>query len=463
MWIGIVTALVGCGSEPDSRNDSDGDVTDSGADTGDTTGPTAEACNDDAMAEPTADVVYYVAMNDPGADDEACDGLAPTDEGGGRCPFRDLSSAAVRALLVGAGVRVEVREGTYIIEGWDGLRVEGTGGEASPLVLSAYPGEHPVIGTGSPDGVGCEKDYETNPACVRQVVRVGGDGTVFQGFTVQDGLGYDFEINGGANHTVRCNTFRYTADFAMRADQLKIDGEARHVLVQYNEFTDWHSQAIDMTDVSDVIVEWNDFHDPAEADGGATGTKFGSRSILIRNNTVHDLADDPMAHAFALGGTGAPHDDEASAWDVQVVGNRVWNVAGRLAQLTTCQQCAVEDNIATNVGVGVELVSDGSDVAGECKTAPDQTCLPNTDARIRGNLLSLTSDVFVVVESGQGTGLVGEDNAYCATSVDAAGFGWQDGPDDPMDLLDFAEWKSQTGTDSTSQVLPQTDPGCIVE
>ena len=48
-----------------------------------------DPCSIEALAEPTAATTYYLAIGEPGADNEACDGLAPTDEGGGHCPFKD--------------------------------------------------------------------------------------------------------------------------------------------------------------------------------------------------------------------------------------------------------------------------------------------------------------------------------------------------------------------------------------
>ncbi|MBK7556215.1 MAG: hypothetical protein IPI55_16885 [Flavobacteriales bacterium] len=41
-------------------------------------------------------MTYYVDQNAPGASNTACDGLAPTNEGNGHCPFLDLSHPAPR-------------------------------------------------------------------------------------------------------------------------------------------------------------------------------------------------------------------------------------------------------------------------------------------------------------------------------------------------------------------------------
>ena len=164
---------------------------------------------------------------EPGADNAACDGLSPTDAGGGHCPFKDFSSDHTLHLLDGVkSTRVEVRRGTYVIHGWDGLRVTGTGSDDSErVVLSAYPGEYPVLDVASPDGAQCTAaNAPDTPACVREVVRVSGTYTVVQGLTIQNGLGYHVEVTGGAHHQLRCNTLGETVAFPMRSDCLKLDG-----------------------------------------------------------------------------------------------------------------------------------------------------------------------------------------------------------------------------------------------
>src|SRR4051812_15651510 len=58
--------------------------------------------------------IYYVATNESGASNDACDGLSPSDQGGGHCPFKDFLSDRTRFLLLNVkNVRVEVRAGTY--------------------------------------------------------------------------------------------------------------------------------------------------------------------------------------------------------------------------------------------------------------------------------------------------------------------------------------------------------------
>jgi hypothetical protein len=466
-------SFVACGSESPSAGSvgASGSGSGGGGTGGGGTGGGApsETCSAELLSEPKAATTYYVAIGEPGADNEACDGLAPTDEGAGHCPFKDFSSPGTMSLLTDvASVRVEVRSGTYVIHGWDGLAVRGTGtSEAERVILSAYPGEEAVLDVPSPDGSACGgADPTANPDCVRQVVRQAGQYTVLQGLTIQNGLAYDAEVNGGAHHLVRCNTFRYTAEFDQRSDQLKLD-MAADVLVQANEFTGWRSQAIDIAAVVDSVVELNDFHHPQDADGGATGTKFGSDNIVIRNNTVHDLGSDPRTHVFSLGGTGSPHPEAFAAQRLHAVGNRVWNVQGILAQVVSCKDCSVEDNDAVDMVAGILISNFTAGSVNECSTAPDGNCLPSEGTRIKNNRLRRmkgnspdTADIFVIVEAGQEKGVVAEDNTYCASSLSAARFGWPDATTGATELLDFDTWVTQSGTDASSVVLADTDAAC---
>lgn len=457
-----LTAALACGDGPSGEPErTELDSGGSGEPSGDAS--TRDPCSPEALREPSAAITYYVAIEEPGADNDACDGRAPTDEGGGRCPFRDFDSDRTLGLLDGvASTRVEVRRGHYTVRGWDGLRVTGTGqSEDERVVLSAYPGEQPVLDVPAPDGAGCSAaSAREDPSCVRQVVRVSGRYTVVQGLTIQNGLGYHVEVTGGEQHLVRCNTLGETVAFPMRSDCLKLDAGARDVEVSHNDFSRFRSQAIDMTEVFDVLIEDNDFHDPIDADAGATGTKLGAADVTIRGNRVHDMGANPRMHAFALGGTGTGHAHDHAAYRVRVEDNQVWDVAGVVAQLSSCQDCALEGNAMWNVGAGI-LLSASATGSPEC-TSDAAGCGPNEGTRIAENLLAdldgggdpAQANVFVFVEPGEGTGLSAERNFYCAPSTAEARFGL-DG-----ELLAFDAWKAATGADASSQVLDPDEPPC---
>jgi hypothetical protein len=416
-----------------------------------------------APTGPTTAVTYYVAIGASGADNVACDGLSETDEGGGHCPFRDFSSPRTASLLDGvAGVKVVVRAGKYRITGWDGLRVTGIGTmESERVVLTSYPGEDVVFDVPSPDGALCTgADPMTNPSCVRQVVRMSGSYTWVQGIRVQNGLAYDAEVTSGAHNVIRCMRFAYTAEFPQRSDGLKLD-DSDDIRVQDSSFTGWHSQAIDMAHITNVVVEGNEFSSPHDADSGATGAKFGSRGVIVRNNRVHDLGSDAHAHAFSLGGTGSPHADVYEAEDIHVIGNHVSNIAGILAQVVSCKGCSVENNDLSNAGAGI-LVSGAAVGSPEC-SASTTGCLPSDGTRITGNRMRdlngagdpAQANTFVAVEDRADTGVEAGENLYCAAAPTDARFIWG-----LQGSVGFAQWQTLSGTDSTSRAAASGDPAC---
>jgi hypothetical protein len=321
-------------------------------------------------------------------------------------------------------------------------------------------GENVVLDVPAPDGVGCtETSAPSNPNCVRQVLRVSGSHTIVQGITIQNGLGYQLEVNGGHHHLVRCNRLQETVAFAQRSDQLKLDGGAAYVTVRDNVFTRWRSQAIDMTGVERVLIEHNEFFDPVDTDGGATGSKFGARDVTIRDNDIHDLGPDPKAHVFSLGGTGSGYPGEFVAFGIKAVGNRVTNVRGILAQLVSCQGCEVVDNVVSDVGAGVVLSSAGTatqscSVASGCKPSESARIFGNRLRRLHGDGNPAQSNVFVVVDAGESNQFSAGNNVYCASAADAHRFAWGGM------LVRFSEWITLAGTDTTSSTLTESDPRC---
>jgi hypothetical protein len=142
-----------------------------------------------------------------------------------------------------------------------------------------------------------------------------------------------------------------------------------------------------------------------------------------------------------------------------VVSNRVWNVVGILAQLTSCDGCSIEDNEGWNLGAGI-LLSAAALGSAECATSP-AGCLPSAGTRISGNRMrelvgsgGESANIFVVVDPGEGDGLIAGENLYCAPAAADARFGW-DGQ-----FLDLAGWVAASGTDSTSEALATGDARC---
>jgi hypothetical protein len=74
------------------------------------------ACHGNSGTEPTSisasNNTYYIASQESGADNEKCNGQAPTNQGNGNCPFRDFTGIKPLHLLDSAkGVTLFVPPG----------------------------------------------------------------------------------------------------------------------------------------------------------------------------------------------------------------------------------------------------------------------------------------------------------------------------------------------------------------
>lgn len=454
MWritglIAFTCALAGCSSDSEATS---------------TPSDTDDPCSPKALEAATAETRYYVAQNQPGADNDACDGLAPTDEGNGHCPWKDFTSpVTLHALDQQKNVRLDVRDGTYQVEGWSGIHVAGMGAsEAERVILSAYPGEAPILDVPRPDGVGCtEATAEQDPKCVREVVRVSGKFTLVQGFTIRNGLGFHLEVTSAEDAAIRCNHFVETVAFAQRSDQMKLDAGSSRIEISHNEFEAFRSQAIDMAPGFAVHIEHNEFHHPLDDNSGIVGMKVGSSGVFISDNDVHDLGSAfNNSQAFSMGGTGSVTVDldGYTASDLHVTGNRVKNTSGILAQMIACKDCSVEDNDLVNAGAGVfiraQALADPAQCVGGCKPSATPRITGNRMRQMVGSGESGTADSFVGAEAGEGQGIVAGANLYCASNVASAQFGWEGL------LVSFDEWKTMSGTDGDSVLVADTDPRC---
>ena len=376
---------------------------------------------------------YYVAANEPGADNTRCDGLAPRDEGSNRCPFRDFRSPRTAALLRGvASVRVEVRSGTYTFVG-EGLSLDSTARSASEtIVLAAYAGEQPVF-----DG---EEQWNGT-------VRVSGQYASVEGMTFVRGGGANLEVRGGRFVRIAGNRFLSNRS----SDSLKGSGGAQDVEIRNNEFTRWDSQAIDMTQSGRWTIADNTFHDPSQPRAKAIGAKFGSRDITISGNTIR------AAGGVALGGTSAAHSDNYEALNVVVQGNRFESIGGHVATFYSCVGCRFVDNTIDRAERGVRLGGVGIEGPSGCAGG----CQPTRDATINGNRLrelsgdgEAPSGLFWLAESSERQGLTAANNVYCVMPGQEARFAFAGG------MLGFADWVRGVQTDSSSTVAPSADAPC---
>lgn len=384
-------------------------------------------------ATPPTGTIYYVATNEPGADNADCDGLSPAWKSPGHCPFKDFSAHNTFTLLRDvANVRVEVRTGRYHF-GAEGFSIQGTGTTNSTrAVLTAYRDEEVVF-----DG-----DYLLNP-----VLRVAGQYSTVERITVEHGGGYNLRVSGtGAGNVVQCNRIGRNGS----SDSLKVvDGAGP--LIQYNDFYGWDSQAIDMAPGVNATVQYNDFHDSLGATAGALGTKFESHDVLFAHNHIWN------SWGVNPGGISSNHAANYEAQRITIDSNLFENTLGPIAKLYSCLDCAVTNNIASTVGGGVVL--GGVTVDGVSGCSSGAGCIPTTNARISGNRLRRMNGTPVrtpwLVYSTETVGLLASGNLYCTAAATAPQF-FINGVSKT-----FVQWASAMRTDSTSVVGTEGSGACI--
>ena len=177
------------------------------------------ACTE-SLVVPNTDVIYYVATNEPGADNQRCDGLSPTNEGNNRCPFKDFTSPSVREKLFltpdgnfgTKSVTVKVRKGTYFIhplrlfpkEPLQPLMINANGqSDRESVILMNYNGEKAVLDGSCPTSFStC--NYPDAPGKIWTLLEIYGSNVIVQGLTFDNAYGRNIQI-GSANTHIRCN------------------------------------------------------------------------------------------------------------------------------------------------------------------------------------------------------------------------------------------------------------------
>ena len=130
--------------------------------------------------------------------------------------------------------------------------------------------------------------------------------------------------------------------------------------VRDNEFTQWDSQAIDITGVSRWTIERNRIHDSKGADAKAIGIKFGSRDITVASNEIFNT------EGISLGGTSSAHSEPFEAYNLVVRNNTFHDIATFAAEFYSCSNCQFLDNRITAAGAGVRLFSAATQGACGC-------------------------------------------------------------------------------------------------
>ena len=375
---------------------------------------------------------YYVLSQEGSADNERCNGTAPTNQGNGNCPFRDFTATKTLHLLDNAkGVTLFVGRGTYTLT--QGMDINGAGSsESDRVTLAAYQGETVVF------------DGRNTP---RELLTVSGQYVTVQGITFQNAAGYNLEVRGAKQVVIERNRFLANGT----SDSLKGDGGASDVIVRDNEFTQWDSQAIDMTAVLRWTIERNRIHDPKGIEAKAIGIKLGSRDVTVTNNEISN------SYGVSLGGTSSPHTNAFEAYNLSVRDNRFDNITAFAAEFYSCSNCQFTGNKITAAGAGMRLLSKATEGASGCPGG----CAPNQGITVTGNQLrglvgghGGVPDLFWAIEPTETAGLSTGNNTYCEASSGAARF-WISGV-----FVRFDEWLRTVPADAASAVTARNDSRC---
>jgi len=422
---------------------------------------------DDFDAYATDRTVYYVAQSETGADNDACDGLAPTDEGNGHCPFRDFSSERVRkklfmtddGLLGVRSITVAVRAGIYTVEPLfpfppDPLPLwihSVAGSKAEAVVLTSYNGEAVVLdGMCAPDLLGC--DSPEDPGRIWNMLALRGDWIRVEGITFDNVHKWNITLE-SSNTCVLDNTF--IGSYGSDSDSMKsFGGSGPNVIVRGNEFHTGFEQAIDATNARGWLIEENHVHDAPDR---GIGFKFGASGNIVRNNLFENLGGE----ALSLGGGSSAHYYPYEAQNLLVEKNRGSNLGRGFATVFACKGCTLRDNDVDGSMVGIFLADDEnpSGCPGGCPLSSAVELTGNRLRRMLGNPTGVGEEaappnIFIAMYSAALEGFTAGDNLYCLEPGSGARFG-HDGQ-----LVDFDAWKAAVMTDASSSVEPVTSPSC---
>jgi hypothetical protein len=406
-------------------------------------------------APPSTKTTYYVAINEPGASNTLCDGLAPTNLGGGRCPFTDFSAKAVREKLYASAygfgtksVTVKVRRGTYGIrpmslfprELHQPLLINANGKTAGESVVFTNYGTERVTLDGTCPTSFVECKVPGAPGKIWTMMEIYGDRVIVQGLTFNNAAGRNIQI-GATNVHIRCNTF--IGPYGLDSDSIKATQQLGPVVISNNEFRGPYEQAIDATLARDWLVEGNKIHEGIKG----VGFKFNARNNIIRRNHFYDLKQE----AVSLGAAGSTsHVNDYEAQNITAENNIIENV-GKAVQINWCFNCRFNNNQVNRARLGVDFGTDEIALKSGCRNGAG--CLPTAAAQVFGNRFrnligggDVTLNTFV---KGKYPAMVKDFtagyNAYCKTGGDEVfWFG--------ENTLNFSGWKQATGTDSTSSL-----------
>ncbi len=338
---------------------------------------------------------YYVAANVEGASNEN-NGLHPDHRGGQDGPFKDFNDWNVRGKLFGPddGVKMVVREGTYVIEniGEDGVVLDGKGDEFHPVILSGYPGERAVL---------------TSDGTVNVPVQVHGKHGIVENLVVAADreVKYDIIVTGDNTIVRNCVFFG-----PVHEDCINIGSQADHCFLFNNDVSGYGSQCVD-----NILFRKNLVHHAGNWKANAFGTKGGTRNIVVASNVFHDLSG-----GINFGGTGSlRHYRKGSegnylhaTTDPVAVNNVFYNIVGPAIDFQSCLNGVFEGNTIYDSAAGFRVGIDPELLGGEWgrNIAP----LPVTRGTvIRNNrLANISGGAVFLVEERARKGLVSDGNTY---------------------------------------------------
>ena len=144
----------------------------------------------------------------------------------------------------------------------------------------------------------------------------------------RDGI-YGYKINGGGD--ICFNKVSYCSIDGIRA----FDGDTNGIIIGHNEITKFSDDGVDLFDGSNVIVQYNEIHDPISPhSGGANnGIKAGgassSRDNIIRYNTIYNIfSRGNSPNAITTNG----------AVSGEIYGNLCYNIDDNAIEITATQR-----------------------------------------------------------------------------------------------------------------------------
>jgi hypothetical protein len=390
------------------------------------------------VARPSAvTTTYYVSAQAVGADNSACDGLSPTYLSAGHCPFKDLTSPAVRNRLQNTNsvtFKFCGRDVVYDV-GATALIIHGTGSfPAQANTVMPCDGDTPILDGGY---------------LARETVRLSGSYVRISGMVIRRARDYGIECRGGSHVEILNNTI--SDNFA--SDLLKGDGGCSDATVTNNLLTQWVSQCMDLAGTARWVISGNRCYGPKVAGQPAIGVKFESDDITVQGNVFYG-----SAVGVSMGGVSSSHSGTYEALRMKVVDNAFYALTSFVADVYSCLSCEFRNNQVWSGAGGVRL--GGTAVQGQsgCNSGAGN-CTPTTgfvaSANTFRSLKGTPNNSFWLLWSTERRGLAISGSLYCTYPGDTTDRYAVDGT-----IATRAQWQAFVRTDTDATIAPASDPRC---